>query len=208
MSGILAIPHTGFLPIEMVQSLMNLKGTEVDIKFLRASLLYLAREEIIETCIADNYEYVLFVDSDMTFPDNLLMKLLSHNLPVVSAMCFKRTEPYSPCFFKTCDISNSILQAEVYSFDEIPTKLFEVEAVGMAATLIHREVLEKVKKPCFHPYEYCGEDVSFCDRVRKAGFKIYIDPSIIMGHIGNNTSTLFSYLEYKEKQNLLTAGAV
>ncbi len=66
----------------------------------------------------------------------------------------------------------------------------EVEYNGMGFMLIKKGVFEKVEYPWFCQLkkqigdleDYCSEDVAFCHLARKAGFQIFIDPQLIVGH--------------------------
>lgn len=84
-------------------------------------------------------------------------------------------------------------------------KPVEVEAVPTGFLAIHRRVLDGLSKtiplchpgtlnfyPFFCPYPaekngkwvLLGEDWAFCDLARKNGFKVFIDPSILLRHVG------------------------
>lgn len=86
--------------------------------------------------------------------------------------------------------------------------LHEVRYLPTGFTLISREIMQAVADRCekawydekieiypmFMPYvftntegkrEYLSLDFSFSQRVREAGFKIYLDTRIILGHIGS-----------------------
>ena len=62
--------------------------------------------------------------------------------------------------------------------------LIECDGVGGGCLLIHRRVFDAIEKPYFkcNPDTFIGEDFYFCRKVREAGFKIYLDPSILCGH--------------------------
>jgi len=67
-----------------------------------------------------------------------------------------------------------------------------VEAIGTGCLLIKRHVFEKVKVPWFE-YQWNGdpdgkmitEDLVFCEKAKKLGFKIYCDGTIKCGHVGS-----------------------
>ena len=40
----------------------------------------------------------------------------------------------------------------------------------------------QMKKQVGDLEEYCSEDVEFCQLAREAGFKIFIDPQMVVGH--------------------------
>lgn len=58
-------------------------------------------------------------------------------------------------------------------------KVFEVWACSLSATLIHREVLEKVK----FRYEKAFDDMAFCRDAKENGFKVYVDAAIRPTHL-------------------------
>ena len=66
----------------------------------------------------------------------------------------------------------------------------EVSHTGFGFLLIKKGVFESMTYPWFKPIEkrigdmvdFTMEDVSFCLRAKEAGFKIYIDPQVIVGH--------------------------
>lgn len=73
--------------------------------------------------------------------------------------------------------------------------LVEVAFTGMHCTLIRRDVLEQLQPgPWFervHPVggpRGAGEDYSFCQRARSAGFGVYVDRSVQAGHLAGERS--------------------
>jgi hypothetical protein len=57
--------------------------------------------------------------------------------------------------------------------------------------LIKKGVIEKIQYPWFESerlehkqyIDICSEDVSFCKKILKAGFEIYLDTTIRVGHL-------------------------
>jgi GT2 family glycosyltransferase len=164
-----------------------------------SSTIHVAREMLVNKMIIGGYEWIFFIDSDMTFAPDLLERLLSHDAPVVSAMCFKRISPYTPCFYRTCEMTDHGVHLEPFEFGTIPRKPFEVAAAGAACMLIRREVFEKIKYPWFLPLPFCGEDISFCLKLQKAEIPILVDPKPIVGHIETRAVDVFTYLEEKAR---------
>ena len=73
--------------------------------------------------------------------------------------------------------------------------LFEVAYTGMGFMLVRKGVFEKVGYPWFRPIwenipldngiimkDFTSEDVGFCRTATEKGTKIFIDPSVIVGH--------------------------
>jgi len=153
------------------------KGINADMFPIGLSLVYTAREQAAETFLSGEYDALLFVDSDMVVPVDLLTKLIEADKDVVSALAFRRTAPYEPCIFKKCNTKD----AKFYL--DYPKGLVEIQGVGMACTLIKRRVFETVPRPWFFPHKTLGEDLSFCVRARKTGFKIFCNTELKCGHV-------------------------
>ena len=201
MKVLLCIPYTGYVAPQAAYSLIPMacharnKGVSVDMLPIGLSLVYTAREEAAKAFLQGKYDALLFVDSDMVVPIELLTKLIEHNKDIVSALAFKRTPGYEPCIFKECS------ETDAKFYLDYPKGLIEIEGVGMACTLIKRRVFETVPEPRFFPHKILGEDLSFCVRARAAGFKIYCDTTLISGHVTQETIGERHYQEYRRLAN-------
>jgi cellulose synthase/poly-beta-1,6-N-acetylglucosamine synthase-like glycosyltransferase len=153
------------------------EGIEVDLLPVGLSLVYTAREGAVETFLSGDYDSLLFVDSDMVTPPDLLTKLIKADKDIVSALAFKRFPPYEPCIFK------ELTQDGAGFYLDYSKGLIKVAGVGMACTLIKRKVLEELEKPLFYPNGNLGEDLSFCLRAKARGFEIFCDTQLICGHV-------------------------
>jgi GT2 family glycosyltransferase len=146
-----------------------------------------ARNVLVENFLQSDCSHLLFLDSDMVLPANVLDVLLGRGKDMVSALYVLR-KVHRPCyrFFK---------DGHYRAPEKIePNKLLEVDAVGLGCCLIKRAVLERLsrehpQKPLFRMdyrgrTEVLGEDAFFCELVRRAGFKIFVDTSVLVGHFG------------------------
>lgn len=137
-------------------------------------------------------DYLLFVDDDMTFPPETLDTLLAHKKDIVGVNSYSRILPLSSTV-GLMDEKGEYKHPDKYPEWEmkIPDDLFEAYFVGCGVCLIDMKVFKKVKEPFFR-FSYNdsglvkgGEDGNFCDRARKEGYKVWCDPTINIGHIGN-----------------------
>ena len=172
-------------------ALQRLPGTKIMVTV--TSLTYDSRNQIAKAALEQGYDRVMYIDSDMQFSPNLLLKLneqLDSGLDYVSALCFMRITPTKPCiyknvtygkndygFYQTCD--------PILSYPK--NQLFEIEASGFGAVMMNTEVIRKVTENYgmpFSPMMGFGEDISFCWKVGQLGIKMYCDSRIKVGHIG------------------------
>ena len=197
MKTLIAIPCMDVIEADFVECLANLRHVgEVEIKFLKASLVYDARNQITKYALdKGGFDYVLWLDSDMTFGPDLMEKLLADMEPedgpkrqAVSGLCFSRRPPFKPCIYKSLDVQQQgqmiYPKAEVYL--EYPRdQLFEVAACGFACVMMRMDVLEAmgIYGVPFFPIGGLGEDLTFCWRAQKLDIKFHCDSRLKIGHI-------------------------
>jgi|TARA_Y100000310_G_C20418487_1_gene685508 GT2 family glycosyltransferase len=144
-----------------------------------------------------DYDYMMWVDSDMVFQPSDFEKLLSHNVDIVSG--FYYTQDGNTIY----DIPNNyaciglngekISRWEVnkyfsdglslnYNFNtDSPNGLIQVKANGMGWMLVKKGVFESIEDP-FDMSMKKGEDIIFQTKALEKGFKSYVDPSVVVGH--------------------------
>lgn len=197
MKTLIAIPCMDVIEADFVECLVNLRLVgEVEIKFLKASLVYDARNQITKYALdKGGFDYVLWLDSDMTFGPDLMEKLLADMEPedgerrqAVSGLCFGRRPPFKPCIYKSLDVQQQgqmiYPKAEVY-LDYPRDQLFEVAACGFACVMMRMDVLEAmgIYGVPFFPIGGLGEDLTFCWRAQKLDIKFHCDSRLKIGHI-------------------------
>ena len=156
----------------------------IALKINQGTLIQNQRADLCLEAMREDCTHVLFIDSDMTFPQDMVGRLLAHDKDVIATNCARRRMPTGP----TARGLNGEL---IYSMPD-STGLEEVESIGMGVMLISRKVFENLSEPWFEtPWRtdkrgYIGEDVFFCRKATAAGFKIYIDHDVSkeIGHIG------------------------
>lgn len=149
----------------------------------KSSLITIARNNLVKRALDFGADYALFLDSDMTFPQNTLLRLVSHKKDVVAATYRKRVAPFDLLGkLKDTDRSDGVAEAE-----HLPT----------GCMLINAKVLKGLSWPWFfETYDetefatpYAGEDINFCRKARANGFSVWADIPLshAMGHIGQQT---------------------
>lgn len=134
------------------------------------------------------FSHILFLDSDMVFPQDTLYRLLTHAKAIVGCTYRQRTAPYN-LHGKTLDARTT---------DVADAGLIEVAGIPTGCILIHREVFRRFRRPYFRLIDQeesapgrgdhvsYGEDYVFCATARAAGFKIWLDTALSkeIGHVG------------------------
>ena len=189
MKIMIAVPCMDQVPVQFCQSLAMIeKVGACSLAMKSGSLVYHSRNDLATQALQNDFDFVLWLDSDMTFNPGLLKRMMAtlqeNDLDMLTALCFRRRPPYSPALFDKLDIRGE--ECDFTEFEHIPGKLFEVGGCGFACMLMRTDVFLDVQGKhgnMFAPIGNNGEDVAFCWRARDCGFKIWCDPTIVCGHV-------------------------
>lgn len=203
MKVLIAIPCMDQVPAQFAQCLACLKmPEESQIALQIGSLVYTSRNTLARHAMKEGFDYVLWLDSDMTFEADLFYRMLQvmndNDIKMLTGVYFRRRHPYSPVLFDKMEPKGK--GWNYTEFTELPDGLFEVGSCGFGCVLMATEVLLDVQMKhgyLFHPMNDGGEDISFCWRVRECGHKIICDPSIKCGHVGSIIVTESLYKQYQ-----------
>lgn len=129
--------------------------------------------------------HLLWIDSDMRFPKDALLRLLGHAKPIVAVNYPTRRNPVIP----TAGVGKE--DVLLFSAPE-DTELVPVDRCGMGMMLVEADVHRKIPAPWFAlgfskaQDGFAGEDVFFGGVVREHGYQILIDPVLSreMRHCG------------------------
>lgn len=194
--------YGGMATVPYMESVLNLSealltvGMKFDFLFTKnESLIPRARNTSAATFLSSDYEYLMFIDSDIEFTPEDVSKLWNLQTDVaVGAYSMKR--PDKPV--------SAWKDGELVSLDSLSSPV-PVDYAGTGFMMIKRSVFEQLQK--YHPnwrYEeghvgeswgffqdpiedgiHLSEDYFFCKRCREIGIEITLDPSIKLGHYGS-----------------------
>ncbi len=143
-----------------------------------------AQNEIAAKFLASDAEYLFLTNDDHNYPPDTLTRLLAHKLPIVSGLYLRRSLPFEPVMFAE---QNERGYVRAQFLKRGVTGLIQVKACGGGCLLIHRSVLESTAAPWWElatiESDLVSEDVSFCQKVRAAGFDIHVDLNVKIGHL-------------------------
>lgn len=183
----IAIPHTGSIHIKTFFSIIKtIKSIPFEWRLIEkeGSIIHWNRESLVSRAIEEGCSHVLFVDTDMVFEGDALGRLLKRDKDIIGVPYHLRTLPLTNTL-KVHAEDGSILN------EEHPGGLMRCAGVGTGFLLIRTSVFGKLSHPWFFWESdnkgevVCGEDMWFCRKARQAGFDIWCDMTINMGHIGS-----------------------
>lgn len=190
MRYLIAIPCMDMVHTHFMASLLGMRrpdGTEVGI--CSSSLIYDARNTLASKATNEGFDRVLWLDSDMVLGDDTMERLIAdmdEGRDFVSALFFTRKQPIRPCIYKSLEtLENGRTRANNY--DDYPKdSVFEVAGAGFGAVMMSTDLIRAVGRDSrpFSPMPGWGEDFSFELRAKDAGFKLFCDSRIRVGHVG------------------------
>lgn len=148
------------------------------------------RNQIVKGAQAAKATHLMFVDADMSFPDDGIARLLAHDKDIVGGNYNVRLDPTSGV------LSGPTVKMWVddkpvsLTKDGLPDDLFKCYALATGFMLINMKVFESVGLPYFEAFQdndgqHHTEDIDFCRKVNEAGLEVWCDPTITIGHIGS-----------------------
>ena len=148
-----------------------------------ACLVHTSREVIVEKAIEMGSTHLIFIDADMTFEPDALRRLFERGKEIIGVATHLRQLPLVSTLKKQ-------LGDEPEIWEETPDGLVKCAGAGTGFLLIDLSVFKKLSKPWFF-FEsndkgelVLGEDMWFCKKARDAGYDIWADLTVKVGHLG------------------------
>lgn len=151
----------------------------------------LGRNELVKQFLASPCEYLLFVDTDMTFSPSMVQRLYDKAMPdrILSGHCVSIDGKPVSKIRHPDDEGND----KWFLIGDPGDGVVQVDITGAAFLLTHRDVYEKVgannpgPRPYFAFSERWGvsgmsEDTEFCLRANDCGIPVLVDGSVRPGH--------------------------
>ena len=167
------------------------EGITHKVHMRRGSMLPEQRSYLAQEAIDSGSSYILWLDSDMTFPDDIYTRLREQDKDIIACTYSTKDHIRGSVAFRE---NNGVAERLKYDYGEA----VEVDAVGMGVMLTRTSVFSYLPKPWFQFYwdyereYYNGEDIYFCEQAREAGYSIYVNfqDSDMIGHLGTHNYKL------------------
>jgi len=183
----IGIPNTGTIKSQTVFALVRMLKDfpyEYDVIFQEGAVLHQNRITIVKTAISYNCTHLLFLDSDMYFDKNTVIKLLERKKDIVGVNCNLRKFP----------LTSTVIMSEEKRAklrEEHPDGFTTCDSLGTGFLLINLDVFKKISEPWFFWESndkgelVMGEDFWFCKKAKESGYEIWVDFSVLVKHIGD-----------------------
>ena len=190
--------------VKLIQQLGK-SGIETGIHTMKSPLIHQARNYLTSVFLTTQYQYMLFIDSDVEFEPEVVLRMMVVKKPIVC----------TPYRVKSAEIDKQIYTVEFKDPKNIlvlAEGLVEIEAGPTGLMLIDRKVFERIiknhpelkirnkatpKAEKSHEFYYnffdfgfndgyaMGEDVSFCRLARDNDFRIFANIESSTVHHGS-----------------------
>lgn len=149
--------------------------------YQEGTYIHTMRQDLVEKAVMADCDYMLFLDSDMRFPKDSIIRLLQHDVDVVGINYAYRKVPTGFVALKERSPDNVTPAKKLWTVEE-STGLEQVFAAGMGVMLIKTGLFAKIGPPPWFRNDYddeikrfVGEDVYFCMRCEEAGVPVFVD---------------------------------
>ena len=176
--------------------------------FMRhGSLLPRLRNELAREALSWGADFLLWIDSDHSFPEKSLFRLLSLNLEVVGVNQPMRTFPTGPT-------TKSLDGALVWTTEDMAREglVQEVSSTGLAFCLVRSSTMQKLDMPFFATRFWgdgidqgLGEDAFFFNKIREAGIPVHVDHALSW-EVKHAYSTMLSNADTVAQRELFESG--
>ena len=169
------------------------------------------RNNLVSQALNKGCTHILMMDTDQVYYDSdTIKKLLAHNKPVVGARVHRRYPPFDPILLRETEDGRHY-HMDYDEIDRIVTagETVKVPATGCGCILYDTKVFLDIDPPWFLHTKTAagrtkGEDIYFCEQLRRSGYDIFVDTSINISHLSIQEIGMDQYRLYQklyEKQN-------
>ncbi|MBW3011346.1 hypothetical protein KY326_03945, partial [Candidatus Woesearchaeota archaeon] len=165
-----------------------------------------SRKMIKNIFLKGDYQYLLYLDSDVIVPKDAIKQLLSRKKDIVSGvylngMRINGKPGVFPVLYDFVSDDPEDKRVKLMTRNDVmPEKFKEIACGGMGCVLVSRAVLVDTT---FDKIENTTDDVSFFLEARKLGFRAYVDTSVKCNHINypldDKRNMFFDWNYYKNR---------
>ncbi len=170
---------------------LKASGVGVNLRLEIGGYVSMNRNRLVRSALEMNATHLMFVDADHTFLPSAIQKLIDADKDIIAAPYNNRPVPGKTLPISTIKLTDPDLseKSDEPVHTEYPAQLFKLFAAATGFMLIKTDVFRKMKSPWFvdgedENGECFTEDIEFCRKAHLAGFDVWVNPQIKIGHIG------------------------
>lgn len=156
----------------------------VGVRMCRGSLIDQNRETLAHAALGDGATHLLWLDTDMTFPPDTLLRLLERDKGIVGCNYLRRS-------VSTLKPTAARDGRDAWT-ERDSTGLEAVDRLGFGVLMVKADVFRAMSHPWFctawnaEKGSHIGEDTWFCNKAREAGYTVWMDHDLSkrLGHAG------------------------
>jgi len=188
------LPTTGLINY---QCSLGLQTARLDFKHVTiykpSHFIDEARNYLVDQAIEFNWDYIMFVDSDIMVNPytirRMLTRAIKEEIPVQAAVYMQKRPPFR---IHVYDFVGSEISPMFSSIDEVPVETtFQADCAGAGCLLLQTETMKEIRPPLFRTYRsskrtFYGEDIYFFRKLQTLGIPVIIDGSFVTHCYGIN----------------------
>ena len=197
-----------WVPSSFFHSFVQMERPDFEYIYADNGPIHELRNNLVEQALALDCTHGIMMDVDQVYHPKTITRLMAHKLPIVGAVVHRRYPPFDSLMLKQIQIDANTNGYESID-DWEKDALVEVDATGAGCLMFDMQVFRKMPYPWFKAVKQAnglpiGEDIGFCQELKAAGYRIFVDTSVPAGHLTTmvvNRNTNLLYRSMKEKQN-------
>lgn len=146
----------------------------------------------------EKIDYLLWLDCDMIYPRDIVLKYLDHApFDVMGCLYFKKSPPYDPVGYVKGEQPNKYRAIDPRSLKD--NEVAEVDGLGYGGMMVNMDIYRELGEDRWTVYgdtfhiptadSQMSHDLKFCQTLKKHGYKILINGAVRPGHMGNRVTT-------------------
>lgn len=153
------------------------------------SLVQRARNDLVRLAIEEDFDDLIFIDSDVEWDPAWVYKLLEYDAEVVGGVYPKKTD--NPQFPVHMLKDVKLEENGLIEVDGLPTGFLKISKSALKKVWDASDEYQNEGRACRMVFDIkvmdgqlVSEDIVFCRKWRDLGGKVFIDPAMTCNHIG------------------------
>jgi hypothetical protein len=175
--------------IHEITKLCQMRGIDIQMLLLSyESILPMARNELLTAAIKNDFDSLIFIDSDVFCNAQSFLDVITDARDVVAIPTVKKsdTESYDIFFADTPKQEGNWVKADRVSTSclKLGRKALKALADNSTLTQFRGKQLFNICQYDFIGEEFMGEDIYLCEKLKQLGFDIWVNTTSTCMHIG------------------------